>query len=53
VSTDRGEITAPVLITDLPDHVVWLPTNSPGSAVHRELGAHSGSVVRLSAGSPS
>ena len=53
VSTDRGAITAPVLITDLPDQVVWLPTNSPGSAVHRELGADSGSVVRLSAGSPS
>ncbi len=53
VSTDSGEITAPVEVTDLPDHVVWLPTHSPGSAVRRELGVDAGSVVRLRAGSSS
>ena len=31
MSTERGAITLPVAITDLPDGVVWLPTNSPGS----------------------
>jgi NADH-quinone oxidoreductase subunit G len=38
VSTDRGSITLPAQITDLPDDVVWLPTNSPGSTVRRTLG---------------
>jgi NADH-quinone oxidoreductase subunit G len=50
VSTDRGGITLPAAITDLPPRVVWLPTNSPGSTVRRSLGVTSGAVVRLSAG---
>jgi NADH-quinone oxidoreductase subunit G len=50
VSTDRGGITLPAEITDLPPQVVWLPTNSPGSTVRRSLGVTSGAVVRLSAG---
>jgi NADH-quinone oxidoreductase subunit G len=50
VGTDRGALTLPAAITDLPDGVVWLPTNSPGSTVRRALGATSGAVVRLSAG---
>jgi NADH-quinone oxidoreductase subunit G len=51
VSTDRGGITLPVAITDMPDGVVWLPTNSPGSTLRRSLGVTSGAVVRLSRGS--
>jgi NADH-quinone oxidoreductase subunit G len=50
VSTDAGSITLPLLITDLPEHVVWLPTNSNGCHVHASLGAGSGAVVRISAG---
>jgi NADH-quinone oxidoreductase subunit G len=50
VSTDRGSVTLPLVVTDLPDRVVWVPTNSVGSAVRRDLGAGWGSVVRLSAG---
>jgi hypothetical protein len=38
VATAHGEITLPLEITDMPDRVVWLPANSPGSAVHRDLG---------------
>src|SRR5271166_672424 len=38
VSTPRGSITLPLNITDMPDRVVWLPLNSPGSAVYRQLG---------------
>jgi NADH-quinone oxidoreductase subunit G len=49
VSTDRGEITLPVAITDMPDQVVWLPTNSTDSRVQTSLGVTSGAVVRLSA----
>jgi NADH-quinone oxidoreductase subunit G len=47
VSTDRGSVTLPVEIADLPDRVVWLPTNSTGSSVRRALAAGSGAVVRL------
>ncbi|MBL7260938.1 NADH-quinone oxidoreductase subunit G [Paractinoplanes lichenicola] len=50
VGTDRGAITLPAVITDLPYGVVWLPTNSPGSAVGRSLGVTAGAVVRLTAG---
>jgi NADH-quinone oxidoreductase subunit G len=47
VSTSRGSITLPLTITDMPDRVVWLPLNSPGSAVHRELGVVVGGIVRI------
>ncbi|MFG1605572.1 NADH-quinone oxidoreductase subunit G [Actinoplanes sp. NPDC049265] len=52
VSTDRGGVTLPAAITDLPPQVVWVPTNSPGSTVRRSLGVNAGAVVRLSAGVP-
>ena len=47
VSTARGDITLPLTITEMPDHVVWLPLNSPGSAVHRTLGVTAGAVVQI------
>jgi NADH-quinone oxidoreductase subunit G len=47
VSTSRGSITLPLTITDMPDKVVWLPLNSPGSAVHRKLGVTIGSIVTI------
>jgi NADH-quinone oxidoreductase subunit G len=47
VSTPRGSITLPLTITDMPDRVVWLPLNSPGSAVQRQLGATVGSIVKI------
>jgi NADH-quinone oxidoreductase subunit G len=49
VSSARGVITLPVEIADLPDRVVWLPTNSAGSAVRRDLAAAAGAVVELKA----
>ena len=45
VGTDRGALTLPAALTEMPDGVVWLPTNSPGSTVRRALGATSGAVV--------
>jgi NADH-quinone oxidoreductase subunit G len=51
VSTSRGSITLPLTITDMPDRVVWLPLNSPGSAVHRKLGVTVGSIVKIGVGS--
>ncbi len=47
VSTARGEISLPLAITEIPDNVVWLPLNSPGSAVHRQLGVTPGAVVKI------
>ncbi|MFV0458082.1 MAG: NADH-quinone oxidoreductase subunit G [Actinomycetales bacterium] len=52
VRTARGEITVPAVITDMPDHVVWLPTNSHGCTVRRTLGAVAGELVEVSAGPP-
>jgi NADH-quinone oxidoreductase subunit G len=47
VSTDRGEITLPLEVTDMDDRVVWLPLNSPGSAVYSQLGVTAGAVVSI------
>lgn len=48
VSTPKGAITLPVVITDMVDHVVWVPMNSLGSQVHAALGAVPGDVVTIS-----
>jgi len=50
VSAGAGAITVPVAITDMADHVIWLPTNSPGSAVRSTLGVDAGAVVSLTKG---
>ena len=50
VSSGRGSVTLPCEVTAMADGVVWLPLNSPGSAVHRALGVTTGAVVRIEAG---
>jgi NADH-quinone oxidoreductase subunit G len=50
VGTERGALTLPAAITELPDGVVWLPTNSPGATVGRTLGVAAGAIVAVSAG---
>jgi NADH-quinone oxidoreductase subunit G len=47
VVTGRGTVTVPVEITEMPDRVVWLPANSAGRGIRRELGAGHGSLVTL------
>jgi NADH-quinone oxidoreductase subunit G len=47
VSTGRGEITLPLVITEMADRVVWLPMNSAGSVIHIQLGATAGDVVSI------
>ncbi|TFV57806.1 NADH-quinone oxidoreductase subunit G [Mycobacterium sp. PS03-16] len=47
VSTERGRITVPLSVTDMPDGVVWLPLNSPGSQVHRSLAVTVGATVMV------
>ncbi|GLY79918.1 NADH-quinone oxidoreductase subunit G [Actinoallomurus iriomotensis] len=51
VATAHGEITLPLEVTDMPDRVVWVPANSPGSAVYRDLGVQAGGVVKIQNGS--
>ncbi|MBI3686853.1 MAG: NADH-quinone oxidoreductase subunit G [Actinobacteria bacterium] len=50
VATEHGAIQLPLGIAEMPDRVVWLPGNSPGSTVHRTLNAGAGAVVTISAG---
>ena len=50
VSTESGSITLPCVVTAMPDRVVWLPQNSPGSTVNATLAAAAGDVVRIGAG---
>jgi len=47
VTTDRGSVTVPVAITEMVDHVVWLPLASRGCRVHDALGAAPGDLVRI------
>ena len=42
----RGSITLPLAVTEgMVDGVVWVPTNSPGSAIARTLGVGAGEAV--------
>ena len=53
VSGPRGSVTVPVETDEsMLDSVVWLPMNSEGSRVYRDLGAGYGDAVRLSKGVP-
>ncbi|WP_280436308.1 NADH-quinone oxidoreductase subunit G [Nocardia carnea] len=47
VATEQGAVTLPLVVTPMPDRVVWLPMNSPGCSVHTDLGAGPGSVVTV------
>ena len=50
VRTARGAITLPARLTPMPDGVIWLPANSPGSTVRSTLGVGAGAVVEISGG---
>lgn len=47
VVTDNGNLTLPLLVTAMPDRVVWLPLNSPHSSLYSALRAAPGSIVGL------
>ncbi|AAZ56722.1 NADH-quinone oxidoreductase subunit G [Thermobifida fusca] len=47
VEGPAGAVRLPAVITEMPDRVVWLPTNAAGCAVRRDLGASTGTVVSL------
>jgi NADH-quinone oxidoreductase subunit G len=44
ITGDRGSVTLPVEVADLPDDVVWVPQNSFGRGVHAELSSPGGTV---------
>jgi NADH-quinone oxidoreductase subunit G len=50
LSTERGRVTFPLLVADMPDGVVWAPQNSAGVSLNRDLGALSGELVRIQGG---
>src|SRR5699024_8716774 len=47
LATDTGRIAMPTEAVDMPDGVVWAPTNSAGQPLRRLLGVDHGSFVRL------
>jgi len=50
IATDAGSLTLPLVVTAMPDGVVWVPANSDGSTPRASLGAGHGDVVRISGG---
>lgn len=50
VSNEYGFIELPLITTDMPDGVVWVPTNSPGSTVNETLRANASSLVSIAVG---
>jgi NADH-quinone oxidoreductase subunit G len=50
IRSARGEVTLPAtIVDDMVDGVVWIPTNSAGSTVHRTLGVLAGAEVDIAA----
>lgn len=50
VSTDAGQVSLPIAVGDIADDVVWMPSNSAGINLRRDLGASAGSTVALRGG---
>ncbi|MEV0529367.1 NADH-quinone oxidoreductase subunit G [Streptomyces sp. NPDC050439] len=47
VSGPAGATELPLLVTEMPDRVVWLPLNSTGGGVTSDTGARPGDLVRI------
>ncbi|MGI5161847.1 NADH-quinone oxidoreductase subunit G [Microbispora sp. CA-102843] len=45
--TIGADVVVPVRVADLPDRVVWVPSNSAGLSVTRDLRAVAGDVVKI------
>lgn len=50
LSTDRGAVTFPLEITDMPDRVAWAPLHTPGASLRSRLGVGPGATVRVTGG---
>ncbi len=49
VGGPAGSVTVPVLFAELPENVVWLPTNATGTRIRANLGAGAGDIVTIAA----
>ena len=49
VSSDDVRVTVPVLVHDMVDHVIWLPTNSESCDL-RSLSGRAGAIVSVTKG---
>ncbi|MFI6344729.1 NADH-quinone oxidoreductase subunit G [Streptomyces sp. NPDC050560] len=47
VTGPEGATELPLLVTEMPDRVVWLPLNSVGHGVAADTGARPGALVRI------
>ena len=47
VSTEYGSIVLPLVVTEIPDRVVWVPMNSPGAPLYERLRVGVGAVVSI------
>jgi NADH-quinone oxidoreductase subunit G len=47
VSTDAASVALPVVVGDIDDETIWLPANSGGVRLQRDLRAQAGSFVRV------
>jgi NADH-quinone oxidoreductase subunit G len=52
LGNERGAITAPVAVADMPDGVAWLPTNARGLSVRGTLAAAPGAVLDIAKAEP-
>ncbi|MDP9100800.1 MAG: NADH-quinone oxidoreductase subunit G, partial [Actinomycetota bacterium] len=48
VTSATGSLTLPLVLTDLPDRVVWVPTRTASACVRQDLAAVPGDVVQIS-----
>jgi NADH-quinone oxidoreductase subunit G len=47
VSTEHGSILLPLVVAEIPDRVVWVPMNSPGTPLYERLRVGVGAVVSI------
>ena len=52
VSSGAGSLSLPLVVADLPDGVVWVPTRTADACVRRDLAAQPGQLVSISTGGP-
>ncbi|MFE6457534.1 NADH-quinone oxidoreductase subunit G [Streptomyces cinereoruber] len=52
VTGPAGSVALPLLVTEMPDRVVWLPLNSTGHGVLSDTGARPGDLVRIGPAAP-
>ena len=52
MTAGETSVTAPVVVSEMADHVVWLPTNSTGSDLRAALEGAPGALVSVTKEEP-